>query len=326
VEELEAHLHPQAQLRLINSLKQFEDKGTQFILTTHSTTLASNIPLDNLILCLEGKLYSMAKGQTGLADDDYEFLERFLDATKSNLFFAKGVIIVEGDAENIIIPTFARLLKKPLHRYGVSIVKVGSKALLRYAKIFQRKNNTTLPIKIAVVTDLDIAQISPDENEVKFKRKKDTGQQPDKDQEIMKLMKEFNIGNIQVFHSPLWTMEYDLANGCLAQILNQATYISQLIQSRTKHQSFRWVTEKEVVQRIKKADQIFDAWKSSRYSDEYIAFLIYKRLLDEKASKAVNAQWMSKIMLGKLEYFKKILEKDSYVAYIREAIDYVTRQ
>lgn len=34
---------------------------------------------------------------------DYNFLERFLDATKANLFFARGVIMVEGDAENLLI-------------------------------------------------------------------------------------------------------------------------------------------------------------------------------------------------------------------------------
>ena len=39
------------------------------------------------------------------------FLERFLDVTKANLFFAKGVIMVEGWAEEILIPALAKKLK-----------------------------------------------------------------------------------------------------------------------------------------------------------------------------------------------------------------------
>lgn len=46
--------------------------------------------------------YDLAEGKTGLEKGDYLFLQRFLDSTKANLFFAKGVIMVEGDAESII--------------------------------------------------------------------------------------------------------------------------------------------------------------------------------------------------------------------------------
>ena len=134
IEEMEAHLHPQAQLRMIEFLKNKEYQDDQFILTTHSTTLASKTDLDNLILCYENKIFPLHKGLTALGGDDYQFLARFLDATKANLFFAKGVILVEGDAENIFVPAIAKLLDRPLHEYGVSIVNVGSKALLDMQK------------------------------------------------------------------------------------------------------------------------------------------------------------------------------------------------
>ncbi len=91
-------------------------------------------------MCFNSNVYSLDSGSTALSEDDYQFLERFLDATKTNLFFAKGVIIVEGDAENILIPTLAELLDRPLYKYGVSIVNVGSTALLRFANIFKRKD------------------------------------------------------------------------------------------------------------------------------------------------------------------------------------------
>jgi len=49
IEELEAHLHPQAQLKVIDALQRNNTFKGQLILTTHSTTLASKIALDNLI-------------------------------------------------------------------------------------------------------------------------------------------------------------------------------------------------------------------------------------------------------------------------------------
>jgi len=158
IEEIEAHLHPQAQLRLIDYLQGSESKG-QFILTTHSTTLASSIKLENLIICRDNEVYPMGPKYTALSESDYSFLERFLDATKANLFFARGVILVEGDAENLLLPTISKVIGKPLHKYGISIVNVGSTAFLRYANIFKRMDNKILNIPVAIITDLDIKPI-----------------------------------------------------------------------------------------------------------------------------------------------------------------------
>jgi len=103
IEELEAHLHPQAQLRLISYLQnEYNENKVQIIISTHSPILASKINLKNLILMKNGYGYDLAEGKTGLEKGDYLFLQRFLDSTKANLFFAKGVIMVEGDAENIL--------------------------------------------------------------------------------------------------------------------------------------------------------------------------------------------------------------------------------
>ena len=94
IEEIEAHIHPQAQLRVIKYLQSKEN--TQFIITTHSITLASVVKVENLILCNNNNVFPMNRGYTKLDAGDYEFLNRFLDATKSNLLFAKGVILDDG--------------------------------------------------------------------------------------------------------------------------------------------------------------------------------------------------------------------------------------
>ncbi|MGF9818573.1 ATP-dependent nuclease [Brevibacillus agri] len=179
IEEIEAHLHPQAQLRLIKYLQKNRSEGAtggQFILTTHSTTLAASTKLEHIILVHDGTAYPMNGENTKLELEDYKFLERFLDSTKANLFFAKGVIFVEGDAENLLVPAIAELIGRPLHKYGVSIVNIGNTAFNRYVNIYSRSEkwlNDFPPLKVpvAVITDVDIKPMpyyhDSDENTIK---------------------------------------------------------------------------------------------------------------------------------------------------------------
>lgn len=171
IEELEAHLHPQYQLRMLDYIRSKEGFG-QFILTTHSITLAANIPLENLIVLKDDKAFPMGASSTECTKSDYRFLHRFLDATKANLFFARGIIMVEGDAENLLIPTIAKIIGRSLHEHGVSIVNVGSTAYKRYVKIFQRKDGQNMGIPVAIVTDLDIRSIEYYKDDPDEERKK----------------------------------------------------------------------------------------------------------------------------------------------------------
>lgn len=155
VEELEAHLHPQYQLRLIEYISS-QEKNEQFILSTHSITLASKIKLANMIMLKGNDAFPMSSEYTKMKPADYKFLERFLDATKANLFFARGLIMVEGDAENLLIPAIAQLIGKNLYQYGVSVVNVGSTAYKRYVNIFKRKDGKSFGMPIAVISDLDV--------------------------------------------------------------------------------------------------------------------------------------------------------------------------
>ena len=155
VEELEAHLHPQYQLRLIEYISS-QEKNEQFILSTHSITLASKIKLANMIVLKGNDAFPMSSEYTKMKPADYKFLERFLDATKANLFFARGLIMVEGDAENLLIPAIAQLIGKNLYQYGVSVVNVGSTAYKRYVNVFKRKDGKSFGMPIAVISDLDV--------------------------------------------------------------------------------------------------------------------------------------------------------------------------
>lgn len=159
VEEEEAHLHPQAQMKVLETIQK--QNGTQFIITTHSPNLASKVQLyedknNQVVICKEGKVFPMGPEYTQLDKHDYEFLDHFLDVTKSNLFFAKGIILVEGWAEEILLPALAKKMGKDLTEHEVSVVNVGSTAYMRYAKLFMRKNQEAMGCKVAIVTDLDV--------------------------------------------------------------------------------------------------------------------------------------------------------------------------
>lgn len=83
--------------------------------------------------------------------------------------------MVEGDAENILIPVIADILGYPLEKYGISIVNVGSTAFLRYSRIMERKDGADIGIPVSVVTDCDVKPeytINPVTHNKEFNEKK----------------------------------------------------------------------------------------------------------------------------------------------------------
>ncbi|HEX5352325.1 MAG TPA: AAA family ATPase [Trichococcus sp.] len=199
IEEPEAHLHPQLQVRLMKHLEGVDD--IQVILTTHSPNISSKVKMDNLNIVSCGDIFPLGEGFVKLNGDDRGFLERFLDVTKANMFFARGVMLVEGDSEELLIPTIAELLGRDMTDNGVSIVKVGSKAAARYAKVFLRTDSKLLNTKVAVVTDKDVIP----------KKMKDI--HPDYDKKDAGTIENINEGAVRTFVSTHWTLEYDLALG-----------------------------------------------------------------------------------------------------------------
>lgn len=203
IEELEAHLHPQAQMQVIETLQKQEE--VQLIITTHSPNLTSKIKLKNLIICNGNNAFPMGKDYTELNEGSYVFLEKFLDVTKSNLFFAKGVILVEGWTEEILIPSLAKAIGIDLTAKGVSVVNIGNLGFDHYSKIFLRKNAPFMDIPVAVVTDCDVREY--EENGDEYQKRNDIdSERENKIREIESKSSQ----NVNFFVAPHWTLEYSL--------------------------------------------------------------------------------------------------------------------
>ena len=114
VEEPEAHLHPQLQDLLVRYLESAATDRVQVVVTTHSPNLASASSVERITVMTRATRHEAIVGRNiasfGLTTEELGHLYRFLDVTKASLLFARGVILVEGIAEQLLVPLLARAL------------------------------------------------------------------------------------------------------------------------------------------------------------------------------------------------------------------------
>jgi putative ATP-dependent endonuclease of the OLD family len=284
------------------------------ILTTHSPILASKMKLANLIMCKNGNAFPMGNNFTLLENGDYRFLERFLDSTKANLFFAKGVILVEGDAENLLVPAISEIIGYPLSKYGISIVNVGSTAFLRYSNIYKRRLGNGIDIPVSVITDLDIR---PDEYKT-IDPKAITESDKDVEREKKDKQELYNGQTVKTFVSPTWTLEYAIAlSHNFRWVLLKAILCAQKEENSNKY----GVTEKKLTEInetiVKFEKEVID----NSLSDSEIAFKIYySSMLANQTSKAITAQWLADFLQVEKDKYRPFLETDEKLKYIVDAI------
>lgn len=175
IEEPEAHLHPAMQykfLKFLNDHKK-EKKVRQIFVSTHSTHITSAVSLDEII-CLHNengvskigypkKVFSLGE------EKSKKYIQRFLDATKSDMLFAQKVLFVEGIAEQVLMSIFANYIGKSLEDNHVAVINVGGRFFDHFLHLFDSNNPYTINKKIVCLTDRDPERKKKLPNE-KFKK------------------------------------------------------------------------------------------------------------------------------------------------------------
>jgi putative ATP-dependent endonuclease of OLD family len=333
IEEPEAHLHPQLQIRLMEFLgrqccpekqssREKSNPRLQAIITSHSPNLASAVDVENLILFDRGHAFPLRRGETKLAQGDYAHLGRFLDVTKANFFFATAVMLVEGLSEQILISALARMLERPFSESGVSVVAVGHKGLFRYSRIFQRRYDEHPDIRVACVMDLDIPSDWRD-SPTSAKQPRRTTEEAVVEAKRNGLREIYNSGPVRAFPSTRWTLEHDLGLAGLAEEVHLAVRLAELSDDKRMRIS-------DVKRVIGEAESEFRGWAVACDKDR-IACLVFEQLLgsmkSKKTSKVVVAECLAQVLSHEVKRKPLSAEKlrQMLPGYIVEAIDYVTR-
>ncbi len=160
VEEPEAHLHPHLQVlllrHLVNAAEDTEGNPVQVLVSTHSPILASQAPIDSVISIHEsgGKVTGVSLCSIDYDETLKKKLQRFLDATRAELFFARRILMVEGIAEALLLPVLARIDGGNLKDSSVTVLNADGINFNAFIPLF---GSGRLGLSVAILTDGDDA-------------------------------------------------------------------------------------------------------------------------------------------------------------------------
>lgn len=198
IEEPEAHIHNHIQKTLFDKLNF---SNTQIIYSTHSPLISEVSNVESMNIISRKVNFSETYQPTiGLSRKSINQVQRYLDAVRTNLLFAKGVILVEGDAEEILLPILIKIVfGVSIDELGLSLINIRSTGFENVAQLF---HNDRIRRKCAILTDLDSAicdttiLASDNEDIKKYKRKVEASQKSGIERK--NILNEFGKDNIWI--------------------------------------------------------------------------------------------------------------------------------
>jgi putative ATP-dependent endonuclease of OLD family len=240
VEEPESHLHPQLEKILFSNLQDLQN--IQVFMTSHSTHIASDCEYKNLNI-----IYKTTSNQVKsfspftsniLVGREPLFLKRYLDATRSELFFASGVIFVEGIAEQFLIPEISKKVYGiNLIEHNISVISIHCRYFDPFLKLLQA-NGFEIPASVI---------IDGDENEVADGETETTAVQNAKALEVTDRIKVFDGDSTletDLFYKD--TVNESYLRDCFINLNHQTSYNNLLHEVRVNGNEWK----NELIKRI----------------------------------------------------------------------------
>lgn len=173
LEEPESHLHPNLQDHLAHNIellitipdpaspkKKVNRKDVQLLITSHSTHITTKVDFENTVVLFEDEAENKIKAhyvlsgfsQDALGKKQVRYLNKYLDAVNTNIFYSRKIILVEGISERLLIPVFFKMLTgKTTEKLSCCVVNVNGLAFANFLEIM----HNGFFLKCLVLTDSD---------------------------------------------------------------------------------------------------------------------------------------------------------------------------
>ena len=347
IEEPEAHLHPNMQYKFLKFLKENQDtEVNQIFITTHSPNITAAVDLEDIIVLqkdeIETRVAYPGKVFTDTPEDQKSknYIERFIDVTKADMFFSKNLILVEGLAEQLLVPEFATDMGLDLADTHTSVINIGGRYFEHFLKLFDtEKSAVAIKKKVACITDLDPVKKEKDKEKASWVKCSPLFLNTEKEKYDYKCFSNKIVetrGANQHKRIKIYTQEKGVSSTFEHDLfLKNITSLDLLTDSVSNQEEIK---EMMLAFKEKNVEQIVKILKESEFKERVKALLLTRTLTDNEQqtikSQIIADRYLSSIKKGEgaqeLAYIvsnpsdstKKILPPD----YIKEAIIWICQK